>query len=73
MDLVEFEDLGTEELIKYLATQKVVLDANEQAIFKKQKINAAALLVMTKADLRAEGIPAGVAALVMSKIPPQAK
>jgi len=34
-----FEELGTEELIKYLASQKVLLDADEHAILRRQKID----------------------------------
>ena len=65
----EFEELGTEELIKYLATQKVVLDADEQAIFRKQKIDGDGLLGMTVELLKADGIPTGVASKIMRKIP----
>ena len=69
MSRAGFEALGAEELIKYLATQKVVLDVDEQGIFRKQKINGAALTVLSFDNLRAEGISAGVAGLTLSKIP----
>ena len=61
--------LGTEELIKYMIAQGVKLDADEQAIFKKQKINGEALSDMTQEMLRAEGIPAGVATILLRRIP----
>ena len=70
MNRTEFEELGTKELIQYLATQKVVLIADEQAIFKKHKINGDALTGMTKEDLVSCGvIPLGVAAQVMKRVP----
>ena len=58
----EFEDLGPEELLKYLATQKVVMPEDVQRIFRTQLINGDGLLGMTKVDLVACGVPIGVAA-----------
>jgi len=71
MSRAEFEELGTEELIKYLATQKVMLSDNDnvQAIFREQNIIGAALLVRNKKGLREDGIPKRVASLVKKKVP----
>ena len=65
---VEFEALGTEELIKYLATQRVVLDSGEQAIFKMQKIDGEGLIELTIVDLERYGIAGGVASKIIRKI-----
>ena len=65
----EFEELGTEEVIKYLVTQKVVLDADEQAIFRKNKINGDALTGMSVELLVSCQVPMGVAAQIMKRIP----
>ena len=65
----EFEELGTEELIKYLASQKVVLDADEQAIFRNQKIDGDAFLGLTVEILISCGVPVGVASKIIRRIP----
>ena len=69
MSRAEFEELGTEEVIKYLATLKVVLDSDEQAIFRKNKIDGDGLTELKIVDLERNGIPSGVAAKIMKKIP----
>jgi len=69
MTRLEFEELGTKRLIKYLASQRVVLDADEQAIFKMHKISGDALTGMAKEDLVVCGVPMGVAAQVMKRVP----
>ena len=69
MNRAQFEKLTTEDLIAWLATKEVVLDAEEQAIFRKNKINGDALTGMTVDLLKADGIPSGVAAKIMKRIP----
>ena len=54
---LEFEELGTEELIKFLASQKVLLDANEQAIFRQHKIDGDGLVGLSVQHLVSFGIP----------------
>ena len=52
-----------------IASQKVVLPEAVQQIFRDQMINGDSLTVMTKEDLKADGIPSGVAAQIMKRIP----
>jgi len=69
MSRAEFEKLTTEGLIAWLAARGVVLDADEQAIFRKNKIDGDGLTGMTVELLKADGIPSGVAAKIMKRIP----
>jgi len=52
----EFEELGTEELIQYLATQKVMLSEKVQAIFWDQEIDGDSLTGMTAELLISGGV-----------------
>ena len=56
-------------MIAWLAAKEVVLDANEQAIFRKNKINGDGLTGTSKKDLVSCGVPMGVAAQIMRRIP----
>ena len=69
MNRIEFEEPGTEELIKYLDGQKVVLDADEQTIFRRQKIDGESLLGMTREDLERYGVAGGLTVKIMNRIP----
>ena len=64
----ELEDLGTEELIKYLGNQQVLLSRKVQGILREQGITGNRLRKMALEDLKAEGIPGGVAEQIMKKI-----
>ena len=66
-----FEKLTTDGLIAFLASKEITLDANEQAIFRKQKIDGASLAVLSFDNLKAEGIPSGVAARMLDLVPRQ--
>ena len=69
MSLAQFEKLTTDGLIAWLASKEVLLDADEQAIFRKNKINGDGLTGMSKEDLKADVIPSGVVAQIMKRIP----
>ena len=68
MSRAEFERLTTEGLFGYLAAKEFVLDAEEQVIFRTQKIDGDSLLEMTKDHLVSCGVPMGVAVKIMKKI-----
>ena len=65
----EFAALGIEELIKHLASRKVDLLGEVQQLLRTQMIGGAALSVLSQADLERQGIPAGVAALMLHQVP----
>ena len=67
--LAQFEELGTEELIRYLAFQKVALPEAMKEIFPTQMIDGGGLFGMNKEDLVACGIPMGLASKIVRKIP----
>jgi len=69
----EFEELGTEELFKYLTSQKVILSDKVQGILRAQEIGGASLAVLNFDNLRAESIPAGVAVRMLDHVPRQEK
>ena len=64
MARAEFEKLTTEGVIAWLASREVVLREDVQ-----QMINGDGLTGMTKEDLKADGIPSGMAAQIMKRIP----
>ena len=65
----QFLELGTEELIQYLASQKLALSEIIQQIFRTQMIDGEGLTGMNKEDLERNGVPAGVASKIMMRIP----
>ena len=69
MSRAEFEKLSTEGLIAWLATKEVVLSDQVQSIFRDQEIDGDGLTGLTIVDLERNGIPSGVAAKIMKRIP----
>lgn len=65
----ELEKLTIDGVIAFLASKDVVLPEAVQEIFRAQMIDGDGLLGMTIWDLSRSGIPSGVAAKIMRKIP----
>ena len=55
-----FEKLKTQALIDYLIAQRVELEEEDIAIFKKHRISGEALMEASKEDLERYGLPGGV-------------
>jgi len=73
MSRAKFEELGTEEMIQYLVSQKVVLSDKVRGILREQEINGDSLTGMTKEDLVSCGVPMGVAVQIIKRIPSDCK
>ena len=69
MTRAAFETLEMQELIDYLIVQGVKLEEEDIAIFKKQRITGAALVLLSQEDLERYGLPGGVVALIRNAIP----
>ena len=65
----QFVKLDTEGLIAYLAANEVVLPPDVQQIFRTQMIDGDGLTGMTLENLKAEGIPSGIASKILKRIP----
>ena len=69
MTRAAFEKLMTQALIDYLIANGVDLEEEDVAIFKKQRINGEALAVLSQEALERYGLPGGLVALIMKRIP----
>jgi len=69
MTRAAFEKLKTQALIDYLISQGIDLEEEDVAIFKKQRINGEALAVLSQEALERYGLPGGLVALIMKRIP----
>ena len=65
----QFEKLTTEALIAYLTAEEVVLPEAVQQILRTQMIDGDGLTGMNLENLKAEGIPTGIASKMLQRIP----
>jgi len=64
-----FEKLKTQGLIDYLVAEGVDLDDQKQDIFRQQEIDGEALAALSQEALERYGLPGGLAAKIMKRIP----
>ena len=69
MTVEQFEDLDTEALITLMTELRVNLTERVRQILREQEINGDALTVLTQEDLERQGIPAGVVAQLLKRVP----
>ena len=69
MTRAAFETLEMQELIDYLIVQGVKLEEEDIAIFKKQRITGAALVLLSQEALERYGLPGGLAVKILKRIP----
>ena len=69
MTRAAFEKLKVQRLIDYLVADGVELEEEDIAIFKKQRIDGEALAALSQEALERYGLPGGLAAKIMKRIP----
>jgi len=69
MTRAAFEKLKTQALIDYMIAEGVELDHQKQAIFRQQEIDGEGLAALPLEALERYGLPGGLAAKIMKRIP----
>ena len=64
-----FEKLKTQALLDFLIADGIELEEEDIAIFKKQRIDGEALAALSQEALERYGLPGGLAAKIMKRIP----